>query len=220
MRSFIAPLLLPVMAFTGLSGCADAPAPAVSQPVTVPLPGAAEADSNATGNLLIYVPVLATLMVSILVLAFRSVRLAALLGVVAFLSAGLGLLATWSISFPISFNTFLGILGLIGVAFNDSIVVIAAIRANPAARSVASLDAVVDEIVGTTRHIVSTTLTTIGGFLPLLLFVGGDFWPGLAIVLVGGVVGAMVLALLMIPAAYVLIFAPRAQARALQEVPA
>ena len=48
-----------------------------------------------------------------------------------------------------------------------------------------------------------------GGFLPLLIFVGGDFWPGLAIVLVGGVFGAMILALLMVPAAYVLFYGER-----------
>ncbi|ANM31073.1 hypothetical protein ABI59_18075 [Acidobacteria bacterium Mor1] len=169
------------------------------------LGGFAEADSSATGNLLIYVPVLATLMVSILILTFRSLRLAGLLGVVAILSAGLGLLATWTIDFPISFNTFLGILGLIGVAFNDSIVVLAAIRANPAGKR-AELDAVVEEVLGVSRHIVSTTLTTVGGFLPLLIFVGGDFWPGLAIVMVGGVFGAMIMALLMVPAAYMLFF--------------
>ena len=61
------------------------------------LGGYAEADSDATGNLALYIPVLATLMVSVLILTFRSLRLAALLGVIAALSAGLGFLATWSI---------------------------------------------------------------------------------------------------------------------------
>lgn len=170
---------------------------------SIELGGYSEADSDATGKLQIYIPVLATLMASILILAFRSLRIAALLGVIAFLSAGLGLLATWTIAYPISFNTMLGILGLIGVAFNDSIVVLAAIRSNPTARA-GGRDAIVAEVLGTSRHIVSTTLTTIGGFLPLLLFVGGQFWPGLAIVLAGGVIGATIMALLLVPAAYVL----------------
>jgi len=56
--------------------------------------------------------------------------------------------------------------------------------------------------MGCTRHILSTTLTTIGGFLPLLIFVEGDFWPSISIVLVGGVGGSMILALLMVPAVY------------------
>jgi len=44
-------------------------------------------------------------------------------------------------------------------------------------------------------------LTTVGGFLPLLLLVGGAFWLRLAIVLAVGVSGATLLALLFAPAA-------------------
>lgn len=168
------------------------------------LGGAVEQDAEAMGNLATYAPVLATLMVGILILTFRSVRIAAMLGVIAVLSVGLALLSTWLIRFPVSFNTILGTLGLMGVAFNDSIVVLAAIRANARARAGDRAE-IVEEVLGTTRHIVSTTLTTIGGFLPLLLFVGGDFWPGLAIVLAGGVGGATILALGFVPAAYVVL---------------
>ena len=57
-------------------------------------------------------------------------------------------------------------------------------------------------VMGCTRHVVATTATTIGGFLPLLLFVGGDFWPSLSIVLVGGIGGATIIATLFIPGAY------------------
>ncbi len=172
------------------------------------LGGTAEQDAEATGNLLTYVPLLITLTVATLILLFSSGALAALLGLVGFLSIGLGLLATWVMGFPISFNTILGTLGLVGLAFNNSIVVLAAIRANPSARN-ANVEAVVEEVMGTTRHIISTTLTTIGGFIPLLVFVGGDFWPSLSIVLAGGVGGSMILALLLVPAAYVLIYRPR-----------
>jgi multidrug efflux pump subunit AcrB len=117
---------------------------------------------------------------------------------------GLGLFATWAMSFPISFNSLLGILGLVGLAFNNSIVVLAAIRADAQA-FVGNREAIVEAVMGSTRHILSTTLTTIGGFLPLLIFVGGDFWPSLSIVLVGGVGGSMILALLMVPASYALL---------------
>jgi len=41
--------------------------------------------------------------------------------------------------------------------------------------------------------------------LPLLIFVGGDFWPSLAIVLVGGIGGATIMAVLLIPGAYILL---------------
>ena len=55
---------------------------------------------------------------------------------------------------------------------------------------------------GDTRHILSTTLTTIAGFLPLLLFTGGNFWPPLAVVIAGGVGLSVVLSLVFTPAVY------------------
>jgi multidrug efflux pump len=165
------------------------------------LGGALEQDADTSGDLLIYIPLLITLTLATLILLFRNLFLAALLGSVALLSVGLGLFATWTMGYPIGFNTFLGILGLIGLAFNNSIVVLASIRADAAARAADSA-ALVAATIGCTRHILSTTLTTIGGFLPLLIFVEGDFWPSISIVLVGGVGGSMILALLMVPAAY------------------
>ncbi|MCG8459251.1 MAG: efflux RND transporter permease subunit, partial [Holophagales bacterium] len=68
------------------------------------LGGAAAEDATAKAQLAKYVPVLAVLMVATLVLAFRSLRLASLLLCIATLSVGLGLLSTWSLGLPISFN--------------------------------------------------------------------------------------------------------------------
>ena len=167
------------------------------------LGGAVEEDSQAVGNLLQFVPVLVVLTIAIVVLSFRSLRLAGILFAVAGLSGGLAMLSTFAIQFPISFNTILGTLGLIGIALNDSIVVLASIRADETGRS-GDIDGVVRAVMGCGRHVCSTTLTTMGGFLPLLIFVGGDFWPSLAIVLVGGIAGATLLATIFVPAAYVL----------------
>jgi multidrug efflux pump subunit AcrB len=143
-------------------------------------------------------------MVATLVLSFRSGVLAMLIGVVAVLSIGLGLLSLWLSGSDIGFNPILGMAGLIGVAINGSIVVIAAIRASAEARA-GDPEAVVNETLGCTRHILSTTLTTMAGFLPLLLFTGGQFWPPLAVVLAGGVGFAVTLSLWFTPAAYCLI---------------
>ena len=165
--------------------------------------GDSEEEAGAIGNLKTYVPVLVTLTVATLILVFRSVALSIVLASVAVLSIGPGLLSTWLFGFPVSFNTILGSLGLIGVALNDNIVVLAAIRANPLART-GDREAIVEEIVDSTRHILSTTLTTAGGFLPLIL-AGGDFWPPLAVVIAGGVIGATLIALVYIPATYVLL---------------
>jgi NodT family efflux transporter outer membrane factor (OMF) lipoprotein len=168
------------------------------------LGGTIEQEAETRADLIKPLPMLAVFMVAILILVFRSVLLSVTLGVVVVMSVGLAILSTWLIDLPISFNTFMGTFGLIGVALNDSIVVIAAIRSNPeAARG--EPKAVVEAVVSTTRHVISTTLTTIGGFLPLILITGGDFWPSLAIVLAGGILGASIMALLFVPAVYVLL---------------
>lgn len=166
--------------------------------------GDSEEQGEAVGLLLAYAPLLATLMLASLVLSFRSLPVAAIIGTVAVLSVGLGMLSLWSGGYPLGFNPIIGSAGLVGVAINASIVVLAAIRANPSARA-GDVDEIVREALGATRHIVATTLTTIGGFLPLLLFSGGDFWPPLAIVIAGGVGLSISLGLVFTPAVYSLI---------------
>ncbi len=157
--------------------------------------------SEAVGLLMTYLPVLVTMMIASLVLSFRSVALAAVVGIVAAASAGLGMLSLWLGGFNLGFNPLLGSAGLIGVAINGTIVVLAALRADPRART-GDIDAVVRTTLGASRHILSTTATTIGGFAPLLLFAGGEFWPPLAIVIAGGVGFSVILSLVFTPAVF------------------
>ncbi|MEJ2610164.1 MAG: efflux RND transporter permease subunit [Candidatus Thiodiazotropha sp.] len=167
----------------------------------IELAGDSAEQQKAVGQLLTYAPLLGILMVATLVLSFRSFTLAALIGVVAVLSVGLGMLSLWAGGFPLGFNPIIGSAGLIGVAINGSIVVLAAIRANPQVHA-GDHSAIIDETIGATRHIISTTLTTVFGFIPLLLFSGGDFWPPLAIVIAGGVGLSGLLSLVLTPVAY------------------
>ena len=172
--------------------------------------GDAAESGKAIKLLLMYAPVLLTLMIASLVLAFRSFALAGLMAVVAIGAAGCGLLALGLYGFPLGFNPFLGIAGLIGIAFNDAIVVLAAIRASPTARFGDPV-AIGHEVLGCTRHVLSTTFTTMGGFLPLLLLDKGEFWPPIAVVIGGGVFGSTLLALGLVPAGYRLIGGPLAR---------
>ena len=141
------------------------------------------------------------LMVATIVLSFRSLRLAGVIGVVAILSVGLGMLSLWMGGYARGFNAIIGSVGLIGVAINGTIVVLAAIRANASAAA-GEISAIVSETIKSTRHIVSTTATTVGGFIPLLVFTGGDFWPPLAIVIAGGVLFSVSLSLVFTPTVY------------------
>lgn len=166
--------------------------------------GDAEESGNANASLAAHLPVLILLMITSLVLAFRSGKLAGIIGLVAVLSAGFGLLSLWISGYPLGFNPLLGVTGLIGVAINGSIVILAGIQADEKAAS-GDHHAIVAVTLSSTRHIMSTTLTTIAGFIPLILFVGGQFWPPLAVVIAGGVGFSILLSLWFTPSMYVLL---------------
>jgi multidrug efflux pump subunit AcrB len=121
---------------------------------------------------------------------------------VAVLSVGLGMLALFAFGYPFGFMAIIGIMGLLGVAVNDSIVVLAALRSNQKACA-GDREAVVDTVVVATRHLVSTSLTTMAGFAPLVL-AGGSFWPPVAVAIGGGVAGATLLAVTFVPTLFVL----------------
>ncbi|MEO0477887.1 MAG: efflux RND transporter permease subunit [Planctomycetota bacterium] len=163
---------------------------------------AAERD-EAVGKLMAAASVLMVLMLASLVLSFDSFRFAGIIAGVAFLSVGLGGLALWLGGMPFGFMAIVGTMGLIGVAVNDSIVVLAGLRHDEGAMS-GDLDACVDVVVHATRHLVSTSLTTIAGFLPLIL-AGGGFWPPLAWTIAGGVTGATFLSMTFVPALFLVV---------------
>jgi multidrug efflux pump subunit AcrB len=178
--------------------------------------GEADKRKDAINNLMASVGLLATLMAATLVLSFHSFRLAGLIAMVGILAVGLGMLGLRLASFPFGFIAIVGTMGLIGVAINDAIVVLAAIRGDAVARR-GDIPAMRDVVIGSTRHVVSTTITTIAGFTPLFIG-GGEFWPPLAVVIAGGVGGATLLALYFVPSAYRLLMVDRAPATAGDDV--
>ena len=62
--------------------------------------------------------------------------------------------------------------------------------------------------MGSSRHIISTTVTTFGGFLPLIL-AGGGFWPPFAMSIAGGVLLSTVVSFYFTPPMYRLVYARR-----------
>jgi len=177
--------------------------------------GETEKRSESEGKLFSTVLPLLVIMMGILVLAFNSFTSALIIGGVAFFSMGLALFSLWLFGFPMGFTGIMGTMGLIGLAINDSIVVLAALRSSERARA-ADPEAIVDIVVAASRHIISTSLTTIGGFLPLILF-GGSMWPPLATAISGGMVGATLLALIFVPTLYYLRVKRRARKQYAQQ---
>jgi len=159
--------------------------------------------NEAVGKLSASLGVLLVVMAATLVLSFGSFRLAGIIAVVAAMSGGLGFGSLWLFGYPFGFMAIVGTMGLVGIAINDSIVVLAALRENELARN-GDPEAIRDVVVRSTRHVLATTFTTIAGFLPLI-FEGGGFWPPLAITIAGGVAGATLLALVFVPSSYLLV---------------
>jgi multidrug efflux pump subunit AcrB len=164
--------------------------------------GEAEQSSESIGNLASTFVFFALAMGGIVVLSLNSFRQAALIGAVGFLSFGLALFGVRLFGYHLGYMAFIGTLGMVGLAINGSIIVLSALRASPEAVS-GDIEATADVVVDATRHIVSTTATTIGGFIPLIV-AGGTFWPPLATAIAGGVGGSAIIALYMVPAVFVL----------------
>ncbi|MGI9455236.1 MAG: efflux RND transporter permease subunit [Aeoliella sp.] len=159
--------------------------------------------NKAVGSLSASLGILGVVIAATLVLSFSSFRFAGIIALVAAMSGGLGFGSLWLFGYPFGFMAIVGTMGLIGVAINDSIVVLAALREDKLAR-IGDPVAVRGVVVRSSRHILATTFTTIAGFLPLILE-GGGFWPPLAVTIAGGVTGATLLALVFVPSTYLLV---------------
>ncbi len=162
--------------------------------------GNAESSATAVNNLLSLAIPLVLVMLGAVALVFNSFRMAFLILAVGGMSVGLAFGGVWMFNLPLGFNAIVGALGLLGIAINSSIVVLSLLQGSSAARAddvIAQREVVVDA----TRHIVATTLTTMGGFVPIIL-TGDVFWMPLATAIAGGVAGSALLALYFVPAVF------------------
>ena len=162
--------------------------------------GVAEESAESMGNIVSVFVFFALAMTAVVILSLNSFRQAGLIGLVAILSFGLALLGLRIFGYPFGYMALIGALGMMGLAINGAIIVLSALKASPEASS-GETEAVVNVVMDASRHIISTTLTTIGGFIPLIVN-GGKFWPPLATAIAGGVAGSAIIALYLIPASY------------------
>jgi multidrug efflux pump subunit AcrB len=84
--------------------------------------------------------------------------------------------------------------------------------------SAGETEAMVGVVMDSSRHITSTTVTTFGGFLPLIL-AGGGFWPPFAMAVAGGVLLSTIVSFYFTPAAFRLVYAGRRGAQTRAAVP-
>jgi len=165
-----------------------------------------ERDKNFT--YLVYSMLLAVVLIfSILVLQFNSYRqsLVVLMTVpLSFIGVVVGM---WLCGFPFSLASFIGLVSLTGIVVNDAIVMVD--FANQARRrGLPVREALVEAGVNRLRPVMLTTVTTIGGLMPLFLNISGgaEFWQPLTGAVVFGLAFATGLTLIVIPVCYSLAY--------------
>ncbi|MFT5710190.1 MAG: multidrug efflux pump [Halioglobus sp.] len=164
--------------------------------------GEAEDRSDTISSMAAQVPLIFVMLIVVLVLSFNSWRLCMLILTVAFMSVGLGMLSLAFTNFAFGFQVIIALLGLMGLAINGAIVILAELRSTPAALQ-GNSDGIVEAVMHCARHISSTTITTVAGFFPLLIG-GGLFWPPFATTIAGGTVLVTLLSFFFVPAAFLL----------------
>lgn len=165
--------------------------------------GDADARDETLRNLLATLGIILALTLATIVLTFGSYRLAAVTCLVAVLSIGLSLFALAVFRYPFGIQAVIGVIGSIGVSINAAIIIMTALQEDAEAIA-GDLKRIAELVVAQSRHIISTTLTTFGGFLPLILE-GGGFWPPFAMAIAGGVLLSTIVSFYFTPAVFALL---------------
>lgn len=147
--------------------------------------GDSDARAETVTNLISTLGLVVTLTVATIVLTFMSFRLSLVALAVCGLSMGLSFLALAAFGHPFGIQALIGAIGSIGVSINAAIIIMTALQDDPQA-ACGDRDAMAAVVVRSARHIVSTTVTTVCGFVPLIV-AGGGFWPPFAVAIAGGV---------------------------------
>ena len=166
--------------------------------------GELENAEEAQGHLFASFPLAGFLIVVLLVWQFNSVRRAGIILLtipMAFLGSVLGLVVTGA---PFGFMTLLGLLSLAGIIINNGIVLIDSIEAERQGGA-EPYTAIVSAAVSRFRPILMTTITTIFGLMPLIVWQDPLFY-SMAIVISFGLAVGTVLTLGVVPVIYSLFF--------------
>ncbi len=137
-----------------------------------------------------------------IVLTFNSWRLSGVAVLVCICSLGLSLLSLAIFQYPFGIMSLVGVIGSIGVSINAAIIIMTALQQSPGAMQ-GGIYAIRTVVMDSSRHIVSTTVTTFGGFLPLILE-GSQFWPPFAMAIAGGVLLSTIISFFLVPPMFLL----------------
>lgn len=166
--------------------------------------GEVESAAQANGALFSKMPIAIVGIMLLLVWQFNSIRRPTIIMLtipLVLIGASAGLLIMDAF---LSFTAFLGLFSLAGIIVNNGIVLID--RIDSERDSGLNLhDAVMAACIARMRPILMTTLTTVLGLIPMMLF-GGALWFPMAVVIIFGLAVGSVLTLAFVPALYMLFF--------------
>lgn len=164
--------------------------------------GDADERAEVVANIMAPVGLVVALLIATVVVTFNSWRLSAVAFLVCICSLGLSLLSLAVFRYPLGIQAFIGVIGSVGVSINAAIIIMTALQLDAKAVR-CDLTAMRDVVMDSSRHIVSTTITTFGGFLPLILE-GSQFWPPFAMAIAGGVLLSTVVSFFLVPPMFLL----------------
>ncbi len=166
--------------------------------------GEIEKQSEADGNLLGTLPLALAGIILLLVGQFNSFRKGGIVvATIPLIMIG-GTLGLVVMNATYSFMALLGFFSLAGILINNGIVLIDRIQTEEQAGR-EPLEAVVTACLARLRPILMTTLTTVLGLVPLIVF-GGALFYGMASVIAYGLIVATLITLGFVPALYTLLF--------------
>ena len=153
------------------------------------------------GNLGVILILAQVAIFAVLVLQFRSVLQPLIVFAAIPLAVSGSFIALYLTGWPFSFFAFVGLISLIGIVVNNSIILVDYINQLIEEGGITLLEAIV---IGSQRRfkpIVLTTLTTILGLIPLTLQKTNQ-WSPLCLTIIGGMISSTVLTLVVVPVLY------------------
>lgn len=158
---------------------------------------------DATGRLLVAVPLALFLIVSLLYITFNSGKLALLIFLNVPIATTGGILALWIRDMPFSISAGVGFIALFGIAVMNGVVLIEHVRLLRHS-GIGIQDAVFQGAVDRLRPVLMTATTDALGFIPMALSTssGAEVQRPLATVVIGGVLTSSLLTLIVLPAIY------------------
>ena len=151
------------------------------------------------------IPIAAMIVLILLMTQFNSLRRTGLILItipLAIIGVVFGLIVTQSY---FGFMTYLGVISLTGIVINNAIILIERIEHELNITKLSPQDAIIEAAQRRMRPIMLTTMTTIGGLLPLW-FAGGPLWQPMAIAIIFGLGFATILTLGIVPIFYSILF--------------